>query len=127
MQRFRQLRQSQSESNGDQAKKQSEEANKAEHLRALSMLSVLRIGFSIFSDRKLLQELNNQQRRNLMMVARVIQTLLVGVTFGARDHHFQGMNDWLAENRTHLNQFLQRSTVSTLAPSRPLSLALDRP
>ncbi len=97
-----------------------EEAAKDEDkvsLLAVGGIAIMRTGFPMFSTRQMLEKLSLQQKRNLLMAAKMLQLLVTHqpadprAQWNIKAPHWQGMHGWLEANRSSIDNVLTLSSV----------------
>jgi len=67
---------------------------------------------------------NSETQRHLLLVAKVLQNLSNGITFGSKEPFMAPLNDFISENLTKLTKFFDE--ITTLPHNWEELIALDR-
>jgi hypothetical protein len=100
----------------DEVAAKEEEEDKVS-LLAVGAIAIMRTGFPMFSTRQMLENLSLQQKRNLLMAAKMLQLLVTHqpagprVQWSIRAPHWQCMHGWLEANRHSIDNVLTLSSV----------------
>jgi hypothetical protein len=100
----------------DEVAAKEEEEDKVS-LLAVGAIAIMRTGFPMFSTRQMLENLSLQQKRNLLMAAKMLQLLVTHqpagprVKWSIRAPHWQCMHGWLEANRHSIDNVLTLSSV----------------
>jgi hypothetical protein len=86
-------------------------------LLAVGAIAIMRTGFPMFSTRQMLEKLSLQQKRNLLMAAKMLQLLVTHqpadprAQWSIKAPHWQCMHGWLEANRSSIDNVLILSSV----------------
>ncbi|KAJ3441903.1 ras gtpase-activating protein [Anaeramoeba flamelloides] len=61
---------------------------------------------------KLKEPITPNQLKNLILIAKIIQTFVNGIEFGIKDESLKPFNKWSNENRSKLNEFILKISTS---------------